>query len=137
MARLRRRRKAGGGVKAKIREKSNRIIRHYRIRKRVIGTAERPRLCLSPSLQHLEAQFINDYDQKTVMGLSTRGQDFQKASGIKQGGNVEASVAFGKFAAEKALAKGIKKVVLDRGGYLYHGRIKAFAEAAREKGLSF
>lgn len=124
-------------MKAKIREKSNRLIRHYRIRKRVIGTAERPRLCLSPSLQHLEAQFINDYDQKTLIGISTRGKDFQKSSGMKQGGNVAASIAFGKYAAEKALASGIKKVVLDRGGYLYHGRIKAFADAAREKGLAF
>jgi large subunit ribosomal protein L18 len=124
-------------MKPKIREKSNRLIRHYRIRKGVIGTAERPRLCLIPSLQHMEAQFINDYDQVTLMGVSTKGKDFKKQSGMKQGGNVAASVQFGKFAADMALAKGIKKVVFDRCGYLYHGRVKAFADAAREKGLSF
>jgi large subunit ribosomal protein L18 len=124
-------------MKPKIRTKSNRIIRHYRIRKRVIGTSERPRLCLAPSLQHMEAQFVDDFNQKTLWGASTKSKDFQKASGLKKGGNVEASVKFGKYAAEKALAKGIKQVVFDRGGYLYHGRIKAFADAAREQGLSF
>ena len=124
-------------MRAKIREKSNRLVRHYRIRKRVSGTAERPRLCLSPSLQHMEAQFIDDFDQKTLIGVSSKAKDFQKSAGLKSAGNVAAAVKFGKFAAEKALAKGIKKVVFDRGGYLYHGRIKAFAEAAREQGLAF
>ncbi len=124
-------------MKAKIRSKSNRIVRHYRIRKRVIGTAERPRLCLKPSLMHLEAQLIDDYENKTLIGFSTKSKDFQKAAGLKQGGNVAASVKFGKYAAEKAMAKGIKQVVFDRGGYLYHGRIKAFADSAREQGLSF
>ena len=124
-------------MRAKIKTRSNRIIRHYRIRKSVIGTSERPRLCLSPSLQHMEAQFIDDFEQKTLMGVSTKSKDFHKAAGLKRGGNVEASVKFGKYAAEKAIAKGIKKVVFDRGGYLYHGRIKAFADAAREQGLSF
>ena len=124
-------------MKPKNREKSNRIIRHYRIRKRVIGTSERPRLCVSPSIQHMEAQFIDDFDQKTLMGVSSKAKDFQKSAGLKAAGNVPAAVKFGKFAAEKALAKGIKKVVFDRGGYLYHGRIKAFADAAREQGLAF
>ena len=124
-------------MKPKIKSKSNRIIRHYRIRKRVIGTPERPRLCLSPSLQHMEAQFVDDFNQKTLWGVSTKGKDFQKSAGIKQGGNVAASIKFGKYAAAKAMEKGIKKVVFDRGGYLYHGRIKAFADAAREQGLSF
>ncbi len=124
-------------MKRKIREKSNRLIRHYRLRKGVIGTSERPRLCVAPSLLHMEAQFINDFDQKTVVGVSSKGKDFQKAAGIKSAGNVASAVKFGKYAAEKALAKGIKKVVFDRGGYLYHGRIKAFADAVREQGLSF
>ena len=121
----------------KIREKSNRIIRHYRLRKRVIGSSERPRLCVAPSLLHMEAQFINDFDQKTVVGVSSKGKDFHKAAGLKSAGNVASAVKFGKYAAEKAKEKGIKKVVFDRGGYLYHGRIKAFADAAREQGLSF
>src|SRR6185436_4576757 len=98
-------------MKSKMSRNSNRIIRHYRIRKRVIGTSERPRLCLSPSLLHLEAQFIDDYQQKTLMGVSTKSEEFQKKAGVKQGGNVAASVKFGKYAAEVAMAKGIKKVV--------------------------
>ena len=124
-------------MKPKIREKSNRIVRHYRIRKRVIGTSDRPRLCVSPSLLHMEAQFIDDFEQKTLIGVSSKAKDSQKTAGLKAAGNVQAAVKFGKFAAEKALAKGIKKVVFDRGGYLYHGRIKAFADAAREQGLAF
>ena len=124
-------------MKSKLKRNSNRIIRHYRIRKRVIGTSERPRLCVCPSLQHMEAQFINDFDQKTVVGVSSKGKDFHKAAGLKSAGNVTGAIKFGKYAAEKAKEKGIKKVVFDRGGYLYHGRIKAFADAAREQGLSF
>lgn len=124
-------------MKPKMKGRSNRIIRHYRIRKNVIGTSERPRLCVAPSLQHMEAQFINDFEQKTLVGVSSKGKDFHKSAGLKSAGNVASAVKFGKYAAEKALAKGIKKVVFDRGGYLYHGRIKAFAEAVREQGLSF
>lgn len=124
-------------MKPKIKSKSNRIVRHYRIRKRVSGTNDRPRLCLSPSLLHMEAQFIDDYEKKTLVGVSSKAKEFQKAAGLKAAGNVAAAVKFGKFAAEKAMAKGIKKVVFDRGGYLYHGRIKAFADAAREQGLQF
>lgn len=117
--------------------KSNRIIRHFRIRKTVSGTAVRPRLSVYPSLQHLEAQIIDDFEQKTLFGATTKSKDFQKESGMKKGGNVQAAVRFGKFVAEKAKEKGISKVVFDRGGFLYHGRIKAFADAAREQGLSF
>ena len=124
-------------MKPKIKSKSNRIVRHYRIRKRVTGTSERPRLCIKPSLQHMEAQFVDDFENRTLVGFSTKSKDFQKTSGMKQGGNVKASAHFGKYTAEKAMAKGIKKVVFDRGGYLYHGRIKAFADSAREQGLSF
>ncbi|HTL71439.1 MAG TPA: 50S ribosomal protein L18 [Candidatus Eisenbacteria bacterium] len=117
--------------------KSNRIIRHFRIRKSVSGTAERPRLSVYPSLQHLEAQIIDDFEQKTLFGATTKSKDFQKDSGLKVGGNVKAAVSFGKYVASKAKEKGINKVVFDRGGFLYHGRIKAFADAAREQGLSF
>ena len=124
-------------MKTKIREKSNRIIRHYRLRKRLSGTAERPRLSLYPSLQHLEAQLVDDFDQKTVLGFTTKAKDFKKSSGLDGGGNVKAAVSFGKFVAGKAKEKGIQKVVFDRGGFLYHGRVKAFADAAREGGLQF
>ncbi len=124
-------------MKPKMKGRSNLRIRHYRIRKRVIGTSERPRLCVAPSLLHMEAQFIDDFDQKTLVGVSSKGKDFHKAAGLKSAGNVASAVKFGKYAAEKAKAKGINKVVFDRGGYLYHGRIKAFADAVREQGFSF
>jgi large subunit ribosomal protein L18 len=124
-------------MKPKFKGRSNRIVRHYRIRKRVIGTVERPRLVVAPSHLHMEAQFIDDFDQKTLVGVSSKAKEFHKSAGMKTAGNVAAAVKFGKFAAERALAKGIKKVVFDRGGYLYHGRIKAFADAVREQGLSF
>ena len=121
----------------KNRIKTNRIIRHFRIRKRVKGSSERPRLSIYPSLQHLEAQIVDDFEQKTLVGFSTKGKEFKKISGLKAFGNVKAAVTFGAFVAEQAQSKGIKKVVFDRGGFLYHGRIKAFADAAREKGRSF
>ena len=124
-------------MRFKNRTKSNRIIRHYRLRKRVIGNAERPRLSIYPSLAHMEAQIIDDTEQKTLLGLTTKTKAFAKASGLKGGGNVKAAVYFGKFVADIAIEKGIQKVVFDRAGFLYHGRIKAFADAAREQGLSF
>lgn len=124
-------------MRSRNRTSSNRIVRHLRLRKKVAGTAERPRLALSPTIQHMEAQIIDDFAQKTLFGASTKAKDFQKAAGLKTAGNVEAAVHFGKYIASKAKEKGISKVVFDRGGYLYHGRIKAFADAARENGLSF
>ncbi len=124
-------------MKAKNKEKTNRIIRHLRLRKKVQGDAERPRLSIYPSIQHLHAQIVNDFDQKTLIGFTTKTKDFLKSTKLKTGGNVEAATLFGKFVAEKAKEKGISKVVFDRGGFLYHGRIKAFADAARQNGLSF
>ena len=124
-------------MRKKILDKGNRRVRHLRIRKRVVGTPERPRLCIYKSIKHLEAQVINDFDQRTVFGLNTKNQDFLKACKLKTSGNVEAATQFGKYFAEKAKTKGISKVVFDRGGFLYHGRVKAFAEAAREGGLVF
>ena len=124
-------------MRRKIKTKSNRIVRHTRIRKRVIGTLERPRLSLHPSLKHLEAQIVDDYEQKTLLGVSTKGEEIQKALKLEHGQNVASAVSFGEFVAKKAKEKGIQKVVFDRGGYLYHGKIKAFADAAREEGLLF
>ena len=124
-------------MKTKKKLNSGRIVRHFRLRKKVKGTPERPRLSLYPSLQHLEAQIIDDFHEKTLVGFTTKAKDFKKASGLKSGGNVQAAVVFGKYVAEQAGKKGIQKVVFDRGGFLYHGRVKAFADAAREKGLSF
>jgi len=85
----------------------------------------------------MEAQIIDDFDQKTLFGATTKAKDFQKSSGLKTSGNVKAAAQFGKFVAQKAKEKGISKVVFDRAGFLYHGRIKAFADAAREQGLLF
>ena len=112
-----------------------RYFRHQRIRKRVQGTLERPRLCVHRSLKNIQAQIIDDINKKTIIGLSTL--DKELCLRIKNGGNVNAATILGEALALKAQEKGIKKVCFDRGGYLYHGRIKAFAEAARKGGLEF
>jgi large subunit ribosomal protein L18 len=104
---------------------------HARIRRKLSGTTERPRLNVYRSLNHLYAQVIDDQKGETLVSASTL------ALKIKTGGNVAAAKEIGKAIAEQATAKGIKKVVFDRGGFLYHGRIKALAEAAREAGLEF
>jgi|SRR5579875_554455 len=104
---------------------------HARIRERIQGTAERPRLNVYRSLNHIYAQVIDDTQGRTLVSASTI------ADKIKSGGNVAAAKEVGKLIAQRALEKGIKKVVYDRGGYLYHGRIKALADAAREAGLEF
>ena len=124
-------------MKPKNRVASNRLIRHFRIRKTVSGSPERPRLSVYPSLQHFEAQIIDDTRAHTLVGFTTKDKEFQKQCGLKNGGNIKAAQQFGKFVAEKAQKKGIRQVVFDRAGFLYHGRIKAFADAAREGGLSF
>ena len=123
-------------MRPKNKTNSNRIIRHFRLRKRVIGSPERPRLSIHPSLKHMEAQIIDDFEQKTLAGFSTKAKEFKKLA-KKSAGNVAAATNFGKFVAIKAKEKGIQKVVFDRGGFLYHGRVRAFAEAARESGLVF
>ena len=104
---------------------------HDRIRTKVQGTSERPRLNVYRSLNHIYAQVIDDAQGVTLVSAST------VASKAKTGGNVAAAKEVGKLVAERAKEKGIKKVVFDRGGYLYHGRIKALADAAREAGLEF
>jgi large subunit ribosomal protein L18 len=106
---------------------------HERIRTRLSGTSERPRLNVYRSLNHIYAQVIDDTSGKTIASASTSG----KKSGKKTGGNVASAKEIGKTIAQRAKEKGIKKVVFDRGGYLYHGRIKALADAAREAGLEF
>lgn len=104
---------------------------HARIRQKLSGTTERPRLNVYRSLNHIYAQVIDDQKGETLVAASTLGLK------LKTGGNVAAAKEIGKAVAEKAVAKGIKKVVFDRGGFLYHGRIKALADAAREAGLEF
>jgi large subunit ribosomal protein L18 len=104
---------------------------HDRIRVKISGTPERPRLNVYRSLNHIYAQVIDDSKGVTLVSAST------VAAKSKTGGNVAAAKEIGKLVAERAQEKGIKKVVFDRGGYLYHGRIKALADAAREAGLDF
>jgi large subunit ribosomal protein L18 len=108
---------------------------HRRIREKVAGSANRPRLCVYRSLKYTYAQIVDDSQGKTLVAASTAEKDVR--STLKQTGNIEASKVVGKMIAERARAKGIETVVFDRGGYLYHGRIKAIAEAARESGLKF
>ena len=107
---------------------------HDRIRKKIIGTSERPRLNVYRSLNHIYVQVIDDLNGNTIVSASTAEG---KKSERRSGGNLAAAKAIGKAVAERAKAKGIDKVVFDRGGYLYHGRIKALADAAREGGLQF
>lgn len=109
--------------------------RHRRIRRKVSGTSERPRLAVFRSHQHIYAQVIDDRSQHTLVAASTLEPGLR--SQLKSGGNCAASIEVGKLLAERALAQGIRSVVFDRGGNLYHGRIKALAEAAREAGLEF
>ena len=104
---------------------------HRRIRRRVKGTEERPRLAVFRSVKHIYAQVIDDAKGHTVVAASSS----EKSGG--NGGNVAGAKAIGKLVAERAKDKGIKAVVFDRGGYQYHGRVKALAEAAREAGLEF
>ncbi len=108
---------------------------HTRLRQTVEGTQERPRLCVYRSLGHIYAQVIDDLDQRTLVSASSL--DKETRAQIKGGGNVAAAKIVGKIVADRALAAGIKKVVFDRGGYRYHGRVEALANAAREAGLQF
>jgi large subunit ribosomal protein L18 len=107
---------------------------HDRIRKKMQGTAERPRLNVYRSLNHIYVQVIDDLHGKTLVSASTAEG---KKEDRRTGGNVAAAKTVGKTIAERAKAKGVTKVVFDRGGYIYHGRVKALADAAREAGLQF
>lgn len=105
---------------------------HTKIRKRLRGTTERPRLAVFRSLKHIYAQVIDDTTGRTIVSASSN----EKESSVS-GGNIEGAKAIGKLVAERAMSKGVKAVVYDRGGYIYHGRVKALADAAREAGLEF
>jgi large subunit ribosomal protein L18 len=115
---------------------SKNIVRvrvHTRIRLKLRGSQERPRLAVFRSLKHIYAQVIDDRAGRTLVAASSG----EKKSGVGTGGNLAGAKLIGKLIAERAKSKGISKVVFDRGGYLYHGRVKALADAAREAGLEF
>jgi len=112
-----------------------RMKRQVRVRRKVTGTDERPRLCVFRSSKHIYVQIIEDVTGRTLVTASTASKDI--ADGVKHTGNIEAAKVVGQAIAKKALEQNIKQVVFDRNGFLYHGRIKALADAAREAGLSF
>ncbi len=105
---------------------------HTRIRKKISGTAERPRLAVFRSVNHIYVQVIDDINGATLTAASTTEKQFGS-----KGGNIAAAKEVGKLIAERAKEKGVTRVVFDRGGYIYHGRVKSLAEAAREAGLEF
>jgi large subunit ribosomal protein L18 len=118
----------------KLSRTQSRQRRHGRIRSKVFGNPERPRLAVFRSNQHIYAQVIDDTQHHTLAAASTLDPELKPLS---SGSNCDASIAVGKLVAQRAIAKGISKVVFDRGGNLYHGRVKALADAARETGLDF
>lgn len=109
--------------------------RQLRVRKKITGSVERPRLCVFRSSKHIYAQIIEDVTGKTLVTASTVAKGIQDS--VKYSGNADAAKVVGKQIAERALAKDIKQVVFDRNGFLFHGRVKALADAAREAGLTF
>lgn len=117
---------------AKLNSKVARVRRHKRLRSKMVGTAEMPRLAVFRSLKHINAQFIDDVKAVTLLAVSDT-----EVKTTARTTNIEIAKAVGKLAAEKAAAKGITTVVFDRGGNAYHGRVKALAEGAREQGLKF
>lgn len=114
---------------------SKRKVRHVRVRRKVLGTPERPRLSIYKSLSNMYAQIIDDTTGSTLVSASTLDKDLKGK--VEYTGNKEAAKLVGAMVAKRALDKGIDKVVFDRGGYIYHGRVKELAEGAREAGLQF
>ncbi len=114
-------------------KKESRVARHARVREIVEGTSARPRLAVYRSNKHISVQIIDDEKQITLVSAST----FEKGARIEKASSTEAAKEVGTLIAKRALEKGIENVVFDRGGFLYHGRVKALAEAAREAGLKF
>lgn len=110
-------------------------VRHTRIRKKLSGSTERPRLSVHFSGRHITAQVIDDEAGKTLVAVHTTEADFRSAAGVAA--NVETAKKVGRLVAERGVAKNIKRVVFDRGGFKYHGKVKALADAAREAGLEF
>jgi large subunit ribosomal protein L18 len=108
---------------------------HQRLRRGLVGTPDRPRLCVYRSLKHIHAQVVEDRTGRTLAAASSVDKEVRKQ--VKGGGNIAAAKIVGKAIAERARAAGVDKVVFDRGGYQYHGRVQALAEAAREAGLKF
>ncbi len=119
----------------KLSKNLHRLRVHERVRQRVEGSTERPRLCVYRSLGHIYAQLIDDRTGRTLVSASSVDKETKK--NMKGGGNIAAAKVIGKAVAERAKAAGVLKVVFDRGGYKYHGRVKALADAAREAGLQF
>lgn len=120
---------------AKETRNDRRLARHQRVRKNVVGTPERPRLCVYRSIKNISVQIIDDVSGTTLVAASTLDKDIKAQAAY--GGNKEAAKLVGEAAAKKALAKGIETVSFDRGGFLYHGRVKELADGAREAGLKF
>ena len=119
----------------KLSRNAHRLRIHRRVRKDLRGVPERPRLCVFRSLKHIYAQVIDDHAGRTLAAASSLDPDVRKQ--IKGGSNVAAAKVVGKIIGERAHAAGVTKVVFDRGGYQYHGRVQALADAAREAGLEF
>ena len=120
---------------ANLSRNDRRLKRHARVRKNVFGTPEKPRMCVFRSNSNISVQIIDDVNHKTLVSASSIDKDLKAEIGY--GGNKEAAATVGKAIAEKAASKGIKEVCFDRGGYLFHGRVKELADAAREAGLEF
>lgn len=119
----------------KLSRKAHRERIHVRMRKKIAGSTERPRLCVFRSLKHIHAQVVDDRQGRTLVAASSLDKEVRQQ--IKGGGNIAASKVVGKAIAERAIAAGVTQVVFDRGGYQYHGRVQALADAAREAGLKF
>ena len=117
--------------------RNQRSKRHRRIRKKLQGTAERPRLVVFRSLRNIEGQVVDDDTSRTIVGLSTLAAELRGFKGESRNPRVDVAREAGKLLARKAKDAGVEQVVFDRGGYKYHGRVKAFAEGAREGGLEF
>jgi len=115
--------------------KENRTARHERVRKKVKGTGEQPRLAVFKSSSHIYAQLIDDIQSTTIVSASTLDPAFREK--MSSTGNIAAAKLVGQLIAERAKEKGVEAVIFDRGGFIYHGRVKALAEAARETGLKF
>ena len=116
-------------------KRASRDVRHLRIRRRIRGSAERPRLVVFRSLNHIYGQLIDDDSGRTLAAVDSRSPDFRARQ--KSGGNIAAARIVGELLAQRAKARGVERVVFDRGGYQYHGRVKALADAARAGGLHF